>query len=1003
MLVLSILAVVSLIGFTFMYVAQTQLRGANSYLARLQAKYLAEAGINHAKRIVEIDKEQGIALDSFEDLMYTAFQGSDVDLDNDGISESKWFYVKDDEGKDIGRYAVLVEDEAGKVNINTADQESLNSLFNSLNIGSLATADAVINYRYGSDEKPGEANKDDNSNNYSLENDSIDNNNNGFVDEANEGVDEPSEFNIDEPWGDDQPFVVKDELKNIAGISSEDIQKAASYITVSSKDQERDAEGYLRQNINSVKPDNLIKIMLDKGVSGAWQKAANVIDSLDRNFARTTVFKHFNLLDSLSATFEGDWTWINNLYECSMPEGEGTWTWNLPISDGEYYCFIYGFEDNPIGEVTIGSLTQESMNSGDLFAKGERQKVNIEGGVFKLSIKNNEEFGQTCYFRYVELIPGDIGTSFSQLHKEVNGAEALRINEIMVKPKFDLNADSGSAPGGYWIWQNNYYVNSQPESGMEGEGTWVFDDIPNGYYYLRLLGKEGEFIGDVEVNGRTQTSVRHGDYFTAYSTVYAYYNKLTIEIRNNFEDKTCYFKGIALSQQPDAEYVELVNISAETVDLSGWILETTGQEAVAAFIPQGTAIAPFGYLVLCVDKDDQAQDINSNNISFKDTWSGFSAVQLDFFKTLDRDFDFLNDDPVSGENFIILKDAKGKVVDKVEYLKGQIKSYIALERADPTDQKDSNGNSEFDGWYATIDLSGGTPGKANDNIGMDKDQFSNYDIREMELRNSPVTSVLDLIGISQSSGWNKIGLGDVSLIIDSLTTSGILLYADDNNVSGWTQTLGGGGFYSNSPNEEGIWRWENLSNGNYFLTIKGASDEAITASYKKADGSWQTLTQGAIPNEEGLVFCGSISIGEEELAGTENNTLEIKIRNVSSTSTAHFYYLRLDPVNNVYGRVNINTAPKKVLLSLPNMNSQAADAIINERPFGNKSDIYRGIGDLFLSSVFSGDSDRIEKLKSLSSLVTVRSNVFEVISRAQILDQETVIATQEIKSVIERQ
>ncbi|MFC1709092.1 lamin tail domain-containing protein [Candidatus Omnitrophota bacterium] len=1015
-LVLTILAVVTVIGFTFLYMSQVQLRGATSHLARLQTKYLAEAGINHAKELIEFDK-QANSIDTYDDVWSTALQGNDLDLDNDGILDSQWFYIQDDQGNPIGRYAVLVSDEAGKININTAGQNTggvgssqgystyeinLSKFFDNLDLDGSYLISDIFDYRYGEDGKPGITNKDDNDNNYSLESDSIDNDADGIVDEANEGVDEPDEFDPGKPVGDDHPFVLAAELKSLSGIDSEKFEEISRFITVSSKDREVDFNGSLRQNINYIKSDNLIKIMLDRGIANAWQKSVNIIDSIDRNYARTRVFKHYNQLrPSRGGAGKGDWTWNQDHFECEVPGGVGTWDWqDGALSDGEYYCFIYGYEQGFVGDVTISGTTQQHMQNAEAFVKGPDRMVSISDGKFSISIQNNEELGEACEFSYIELIHKDTGPRPGSSLREVNGVEAVRINEVMVKPKLENNAASNAIPGGSWVWQNNYWVNSDSESGDDGEGTWTFTDIPRGNYYLRLLGRTGELIGDVEVSGRTQEAMRHGDNFTEAGSVRVSNDRLDVHIQNNLKDKTCYFKGIILSQQPDTEYVELVNISSSSVDLGGWMLETTGQESVTAFIPQGTTISPYAYLILCVDRNDQAQGIQSNSISFMRTWAAQPAVELDFFKVLDRDFDFLSDRPSTGENFLSLKDANGKVVDKVEYFSSQVRDFYSLERSDPSDQTDNNGNSEFDNWYVTEDLSGGTPGKDNNNSGMEVDEFTNHKIEEVNVRNYPVSNVVDLLSVPTSSWWQSIGISDISLMVDALTVLGAVFYPLENNLTGWSPVEGG--YSSSSLGEEGVWLWEDINNGSFFLTLKGGLDEALTISYKKADESWQILAQDIIPNADGLAHAGIINIGGDNPYATPDNTLEIKLLNSSSSEIAHFYYLRLDPVYNVYGRININTATREVLLALPGVESQDASAIITNRPFGNQNDMNRGIGDLFISSLFSSDPERSSKLGTLSNLATTRSNVFSITARAQVLDGERIVATQEIKTIIER-
>jgi hypothetical protein len=352
------------------------------------------------------------------------------------------------------------------------------------------------------------------------------------------------------------------------------------------------------------------------------------------------------------------------------------------------------------------------------------------------------------------------------------------------------------------------------------------------------------------------------------------------------------------------------------------------------------------------------------------------------------------------------------VVDKVEFLSSQVTNYSSLERGDPSEQSDRNNDSEFDGWFGTSDLSGGTPGRKNDNSGMQKDEFYDHNIEEVLVRNFPATTLLDLMYVPKVYNWERYTdseeeesvLEDISLLADSLTFSGVSLSPKEHNVSGWTEIFGERkGFYSDTPDEEGVWKWEELENGDFFLTLSGEYNEAVTVSYKKADGSWQILSQDILPNEEGLAFCGMINIGQEKPNSTIANVLEIKLQNTSQSNTAHFYYLRLDPLQKVYGRININTAPNEVLLALPNVTGQTVSEIMQDRPFGSKSEIYKGVGDLFLSDIFSGDSNRLSKLGTLSNYVSVRSNVFEIIARAQVLDNNIVIAQQQIKTIIERE
>lgn len=78
---------------------------------------LARIGVDSA--IWELDNDSR-EYDAFTDTWRTSFEGDEVDLNDDGVPDARWFYIKDSNGNITGRYAVLVEDESGKVNINYA-------------------------------------------------------------------------------------------------------------------------------------------------------------------------------------------------------------------------------------------------------------------------------------------------------------------------------------------------------------------------------------------------------------------------------------------------------------------------------------------------------------------------------------------------------------------------------------------------------------------------------------------------------------------------------------------------------------------------------------------------------------------------------------------------------------------------------------------------------------------------------------------------------------------
>lgn len=85
------------------------------------------------------------------------------------------------------------------------------------------------------------------------------------------------------------------------------------------------------------------------------------------------------------------------------------------------------------------------------------------------------------------------------------------------------------------------------------------------------------------------------------------------------------------SQEPDHEYVELVNVSDsdEPIDLSGWKLTVAGDSGIEMTIPNDTFIAPGGYLLLGSNKFDYLEPISrALNIYDPDYQPTFNVSQF---------------------------------------------------------------------------------------------------------------------------------------------------------------------------------------------------------------------------------------------------------------------------------------------------------------------------------------------------------------------------------------
>jgi len=71
------------------------------------------------------------------------------------------------------------------------------------------------------------------------------------------------------------------------------------------------------------------------------------------------------------------------------------------------------------------------------------------------------------------------------------------------------------------------------------------------------------------------------------------------------------------------------------------------------------------------------------------------------------------------------------------------------------------------------------------------------------------------------------------------------------------------------------------------------------------------------------------------------------------------------------GRININTAPQEVLMTLPSMTAATAQAIMQRRTGGLLP--FASVGELL-----TGETVTDEQFKAIAELVTVRSSVFEI-------------------------
>ena len=134
LMVMGILVIFVLLALAFASSQITESKASLNFYYAAVAEQLARGGFDHAIALLKEDQTAAgtPGYDSYYDRWgylnstgQDGFNGSDVDLHgvfgSSGNKDAQWIQVTDpSSGSIIGRYAVFVEDEAGKLNINIA-------------------------------------------------------------------------------------------------------------------------------------------------------------------------------------------------------------------------------------------------------------------------------------------------------------------------------------------------------------------------------------------------------------------------------------------------------------------------------------------------------------------------------------------------------------------------------------------------------------------------------------------------------------------------------------------------------------------------------------------------------------------------------------------------------------------------------------------------------------------------------------------------------------------
>lgn len=333
LMVLTVLTVLSILSATFATFIGLESQSGAISVGQTQSDMLAQSALQHAYGLLREDYYNSSAYDDYSESWAQTFKPKKgdqaVDMDGthgDKTHMSRWIYVRDANDRIIGRYAVMVEDELAKINVNTAtalSKKEQNEGFGTFEVmltgengkaGLPISPEAgknILMYRYGRDQKPGQANVDDNLNASQYSSDEIDNNANLLVDERDEGVDEPEEYNPDHLVWDDKAFLNMREVISLIAPNKQNLSLSLEnaikhYATITSRSQESyfdetSGKVFRQLNINNSDMKQLRRVMRNANLEYNFENSSTALRDLVVNMADYTDENH--VLSTIESTY----------------------------------------------------------------------------------------------------------------------------------------------------------------------------------------------------------------------------------------------------------------------------------------------------------------------------------------------------------------------------------------------------------------------------------------------------------------------------------------------------------------------------------------------------------------------------------------------------------------------------------------------------------------------------------------------------------------------------
>lgn len=931
-LAIGILALLTVLAVSFTTMMRYEERAGKGSMQFIQTREIASAALQYATSVLindfENDKSTGSLHDSLDENWVTVFAGSDVDLDGDGSPESKWINVYDN-GTLIGRYAVHIQDEAGKDNIQVSGYKYQNEGWSAyeINMAKLPGLDtslaaAIIDYHDAVNHVPGQdpgqlaPDGDDNKNVLPLRDDGIDNDGDGATDASDlegEGQDDPTEFDPEIPYGDDRSFSSIEELALADGnITSDKITVLRNYATLWSYDMNQYLSGPGGSWVNKVNINHLLSTTeLYQLITApdVYRMGANMIDYADRDIYPTI-------------TSNGSFG-ANNTY--------------------------FGLEGLQFNEV---------MRQTKWFTK-ENHDANTSGSAWIANV--GEDYGKET----------DVGLWHWNWD---NGTYTVRIYA-----RTDATGP-GSTPFTYRLEPGESGVRSGTITGSPTTDTVT---ISGGKLDLELTAPKDPAAGQ-QLSYFDKIEIQAGKYIEIINI-----SKRSITMNKTSSSWKLYFGGSLNVPQDGLPATETggTNVALSTAN------NLSGSDVTLLGLDSSTAPPTYEYLIIA----DSLYALDDTYGNKDGAWAG-SGSEPGHILVLPSVLTNLN----SATN-LSLTDAQNNVIAfapaahqfHIEgYDDASLTTYESFSRTSPVNQQDP--------WVTSSGTAQQTPGRNNYNVSQSNTGQNRY----WSIKDRPYASIGELgdvfLGTNNNATYDLEAYPDY---LDKITVSALRLEAEnaDSVVWGNSETASdhdGSKRYYPDAGDAGPWSW------NWTFDINTAAD--ITKPFRLRNGSnFDLIAYGQFGSNfqspSGTIrwikpnhgtSMESVTVG----GGGVANRVHLDIfKNGATVPKLNFVVLTPEPYT--WGRININTAPRDVLMTLPGITAAIADAIENYRPPSLSNNAFNNIQEIM--SIAGIDE---AEFKPISNLITVRSDVYRVIVQAQKafdLNGDGIVDSTEISSSIQ--